>query len=172
MEETTFTKDETSYLIFACTKCKQFSYVKTVQKTKKCLRCGRTHRVVDILDKGEVVDGMTEAVNTVRMKQNELATPDFRSGSDFVVATRRVVKSKHIEKPLKSKDQEVNYAKKFNKLLEKLSALYKQFPHYMIEMMAEDYEIPAIELKTLINNAKKSGILIKNSEDLLSIKQK
>ena len=173
MEDIEFKKDETPYLIFACKKCQQYSYVKTVQKTKKCLRCGRTHQVREILEGGEIVNGMTEAVNTVKSKQNELATPEFRSGSDFVVGTNRVARPKNKRKVVKDEEnQEVDYVEKFNEMLLELSNLYTQFPKYMIEIMAEDYQIPAIELETLVRSAKKSGTLIKNGDNDLYYKHK
>jgi len=165
MEDNTIKKDETPYLIFACTKCKEYSYVKTTQKTKKCLRCGRNHQVRDILKEGEVVSGMMEAVNAVKRKQNELATPEFRSGSDFVVATNTFARPKNSVSALRNTDQSIDYKEKFNKMLLELSKLYKRFPEYMLEIMVENYGIPAIELKMLINKAKKSGILIKNGDN-------
>lgn len=165
MEDIAFKKDETPYLIFACKKCGGFSYVKTVQKTKKCLRCGRKHEVQDIFKKGELVSGMTEAVNTVKRKQNELATPEFRSGGDFVVATHSVARPKSMKNALESKDQEIDYTPKFNEMLFELSRLYKKFPRYMLDIMAEDYKIPPIELVSLIRSAKKSGMLIKKGAD-------
>ena len=165
MEDITIKKDETPYLIFKCKKCKEYSYVKTTQSTKKCLRCGRVHQVREILKSGEVVYGMTEAVNTVKKNQNELAIPEFRSGSDFVVATLSVTLPKSRAKAVKNEDQIINYKENFVEMLFELSKLYKRFPKYMLEIMAEDYEIPAIELKILIRNAKKSGMLIKNDDD-------
>jgi len=165
MEDVGFKKDETPYLVFACKKCQEYSYVKTVQKTKKCLRCGRTHQVRDILSDGEEVIGMTEAVNAVKRKQNEIATPEFRSGSDFVVATNRVARPKSRVDTKIQEDQEINYEQKFNEMVIELSSLYKRFPKYLLEIKAEDYQIPPIELKSLIRNAKKSGILIKNEDD-------
>ena len=165
MEDITIKKDETPYLIFKCKKCKEYSYVKTTQSTKKCLRCGRVHQVREILKNGEVVYGMTEAVNTVKKNQNELAIPEFRSGSDFVVATFSVTQPKSRAKAVKNEDQIINYKENFVEMLFELSKLYKRFPKYMLEIMAEDYEIPAIELKILIRNAKKSGMLIKNDDD-------
>ncbi len=166
MEEIGFKKDETPYLIFACTKCNQFSYVKTVQKTKKCLRCGRTHKVKDILNSGEEAIGMTEAVNAVKRKQNEIANPEFRSGSDFVVATNAPLKPKNKVKALKkNEDQEIDYSSNFTEVILDLSRLYKKFPKYLIEIKAEDYQIPENELNKLINSAIKNGILIKNSGD-------
>jgi len=172
MEDIGIKKDETPYLIFACKKCKEFSYVKTTQKTKKCLRCGRTHQVQRILNDGEVVCGMTEAVNSVKRKQNELAIPEFRSGSDFVVATNTIARPKSRVAALRNEDQEVDYTEKFTEMLLELSKLYKRFPKYMLEIMAEDYGIPKIELKTLIRSAKKSGTLIKNGDNDLSYKFK
>ncbi len=89
MEEAGFKKDETPYIIFPCSKCKQYMYVKTTQKTKRCLRCGRSHKVVSINDSGEIVEGITEAVNTVKQKQAEFAIkengniPEFRAIGDF-----------------------------------------------------------------------------------------
>ena len=165
MEDIAFKKDDTPYLIFACKKCGGFSYVKIVQKTKKCLRCGRKHEVQDILKKGEVVSGMTEAVNTVKRKQNELATPEFRSGSDFIVATNTNIRPKSSIRALRNKDKEIDYTSKFTEMLLELSKLYKRFPNYMLEIMADDYQIPQIELKTLIRSAKKTGMLIKYDDD-------
>ena len=89
MEEIAFKKDESPYLVFTCKKCRQYSYVKTTQKTKKCLRCGRTHQVKDILSLGEIIYGMTAAVEVVKQKQTELAIPEFRSEGDFVVITNK-----------------------------------------------------------------------------------
>ena len=165
MEDVAVKRDETPYLIFACQKCGGFSYVKTVQKTKKCLRCGRKHLVQDILKNAEVVSGMTEAVDTVKRKQNELVTTEFRSGGDFIVATRSVDRPKGRKNALKSKDQEIDYRNKFNEMLIELSRLYKRFPEYLLEIIAEDYQIPSVELKTLIRSAKKSGVLNKNGDD-------
>jgi len=166
MEEVAFKKDETPYLVFTCKKCRQYSYVKTVQKTKKCLRCGRTHQVKDLLGSGEVVYGMTAAVNTVKQKQTELATPEFRSEGDFVVASNKyptrtppVKKSK--SKVLLDKDGDKNFnsdfMEQFSECLLELSKLYGKFPIYMLEIMAENYGIPAVELKMLIRSFKKQG---------------
>jgi hypothetical protein len=165
MEEIAFKKDETPYLVFVCKKCRQYSYVKTVQKTKKCLRCGRTHQVKDILNLGEIVSGMTEAVNTVKRKQTELAIPEFRSKGDFVVATNKfstrtpIKKSKRKVLSDKDSDKNIDYKEQFIEILIELSKLYGKFPKYMLEIMAENYGIPALELKFLIKSFKKQDIL-------------
>ena len=159
MEEIAFKKDETPYLIFMCRKCQQFAYVKTTQKTKKCLRCGRTHQVSS-LSEGEIVYGMTAAVDTVKKKQTELAVLEFRSSSDFVVATNNITRPKSRVNTLRNSDQEFDYKGKFNEMLMELSKLYGKFPKYMLEIMAENYGIPHSELCVLINEFKKNKILI------------
>jgi len=172
MEEINFKKDETPYLVFVCKKCQQYSYVKTFQKTKKCLRCGRTHQVKDILNLGEIVSGMTEAVNTVKRKQTELAIPEFRSEGDFVVATKKFPSRNPIEKSKdkvlsnKDNDKNIDFKEQFIEILLELSKLYGKFPKYMLEIMAENYEIPALELKLLIKSFKKLGIItvLKNED--------
>jgi hypothetical protein len=173
MEETAFKRDETPYLVFTCKKCRQYSYVKTTQKTKKCLRCGRTHQVKDILCSGELVYGMTEAVNTVKKKQTELAIPDFRSEGDFVVATNKtptrtpdkINKKKIVLGSDRDRDEIIDNAKNidlerlFSDVLFELSKLYGKFPKYMLEIMADNYGIPALELKLLTKIFKKRGII-------------
>jgi len=169
MEEIAFKKDESPYLVFTCKKCQQYSYVKTTQKSKKCLRCGRTHQVKDIISLGEVVYGMTAAVEAVKQKQTELAIPEFRSESDFVVATTKfqtrtpAKKSKKRVLSDKDKDSDKNinndFKELFSEALLELSKLYDKFPKYMLEIIADNYGIPALELKLLIKSFKKQGFL-------------
>jgi len=160
MEEVAFKKDKTPYLVFACKKCQQFSYVKISQKSKKCLRCGRTHLVENILSEGELVSGMSVAVDTVKKKQNELAVPEFRSHSDFIINT-----NSNKNKSDKFSFREINKGTKsentlkFKSLLLKLSKLYGKFPKYMIEIMAENEGIPSQDLPKLITEFKKKGFL-------------
>jgi len=173
MEEIAFKKDESPYLVFTCKKCRQYSYVKTTQKTKKCLRCGRTHQVKDILSLGEIVYGMTAAVEVVKQKQTELAIPEFRSEGDFVVAMSKTptrIPVKKSKKVLSNKDNDKNisfdFKEQFTEVLLELSKLYGKFPKYMLEIMADNYGIPAVELKLLIKSFKKLGILtvLKNKD--------
>ncbi|MBA7480618.1 hypothetical protein ES705_03150 [subsurface metagenome] len=171
MEELTFRNDETPYLVFACKKCRQYSYVKIVQKTKKCLRCGRTHQVKDILSLGEIVYGMTAAVDTVKQKQSELSVPEFRSESDFVVATNNFKdratepKSKRITLSEKNNDEDKSYEVKFKEMLLKLSNLYGKFPMYMLKIMAENYGIPTSKLTELVRGSKKAGLLTVSKDE-------
>ena len=160
MEEIAFKKDETPYLVFACKKCQQFSYVKISQKSKKCLRCGRTHLVENILHEGELVSGMTAAVDTVKKKQNELAVPEFRSHSDFKISTNNNKnKSDIFTHPEVSKATDPENTLKFKSILLKLSKLYGKFPKYMIEIMAENNGIPSQDLPKLITVFNKKGFL-------------
>ncbi len=180
MEEIAFKKDETPYLVFTCSKCRQYFYVKTTQKTKKCLRCGRSHQVKDIIGLGEIVYGMTEAVNIVKRKQTKLATPEFRSEGDFVVATNKfptrtpVKKSKSKVLSYEDSDKNIEFKEHFSEVLFELSKLYGKFPKYMLEIMAENYGIPALELKLLIKSFKKQGILIvlKNEDFYYQLEKK
>ena len=64
-------RDKKPYLVFKCKKCHQYSYVKINQKTKKCLRCGRTHQVRLIIPTGEIVYGITAALELVKEKQSK-----------------------------------------------------------------------------------------------------
>jgi hypothetical protein len=155
LAEKHFKKDETPYLVFVCKKCRQYLYVKTTQKSKKCLRCGFTHKVSSILDNGEMIEGMTAAVDFVKKRQNELAikelghTPEFRAFGDFKVTT------------LNPKNQcRGESDSKFEELLEEISTKYKKFPLYIIEIMAENYGITNADLKDLIKSFKKQGVLV------------
>ena len=91
LEEVAWKKDETPYLVFSCTKCNGFTYVKNTQKKKKCPRCGRVHVVSNISNRGEIINGISAAVDRVKEKQHELAikelgsSPEFRSLNDFKI---------------------------------------------------------------------------------------
>ena len=169
MEEMTWKRDETPYIIFSCNKCGQYMYVKETQKTKKCLRCGRSHIVTQIKNVSEVVKGMTSAVKIVKQKQNELAIkdlgnePEFRTSGDFKISNS-ISPKKFILTEFQVKDNKGNeddYLESFKKMLLELSKSYKEFPLSIIEIMAENYSVPNVELKNLIRNFQKQGILIR-----------
>ncbi|HEC40319.1 hypothetical protein LCGC14_1173030 [marine sediment metagenome] len=163
MEEVGFKKDETPYLIFACSKCKQFTYVKTTQKGKKCLRCGRQHKVESILNSGEIVNGMTKAVDGVKQKQGEFAIKEndgileLRSAGDFTISNKAVLDS--VSRKEKTKDADEDYYNQFKTMLSELSMTYKKFPYYLIEIMGEDYNIPETEIKILFQTSIAKGVL-------------
>ena len=166
MEDTKWKKDETPYMVFACTKCRQYSYAKTSQKSKKCVRCGYTHQVSKIIDGVEIVNGISNAVELVKKKQNDFALkklgsePDFRTLGDFKIFKKVKDKKKTI-----STYSIDNYYEKFKQILCNLSARYNSFPYYMIEIMAENYGIPKSEIKLLIRKLRKQGFLIQLNDD-------
>jgi len=168
MEEAAFKKDETPYLIFECSKCRQFMYVKTTQKGKKCLRCGRTHVVSKIIDSGEIVNGMTAAVEEVKKKQNEFGIselghgPELRAFSDFKVAGPP---SQNKEQKEVDIDSEEEFSEQFTRLLKEIGSTYKTFPAYVIEVMADNYMIPHSQLKFLKKLFENKGILKKLREN-------
>ncbi len=173
MEDIAWKKDETPYIIFACNKCQQYTYVKCSQKSKKCVRCGHTQSVSKITDRSIIVNGISSAVEFVKMKQNELAIkelgsePEFRTSRDFIVPGK-VVK---LKKFLKSDSVDSDYFDTFKTMLYNLSETHKSFPYYIIEIMAENYGIPLTEVKFLTRKFLKNGNLIrKNGEFVYKIK--
>jgi len=141
------------YLIFACTKCKQYSYVKTTQKTKKCLRCGRNHLVEKILDSGVIINGITKALEAVKARQNGLAIKDSKGGLNLRSENDFVIK-KESRKPKVLKIKELNYDELFKKILIEIknSLIYsakKGVPGYYIDMISKERNIPLENVKSL-----------------------
>ena len=171
MEDARWKKDQNPYVIFTCSKCKQYLYVKTTQKTKKCLRCGRQHKVSSIINSGEIVRGITKAVEMVQLRQNELAiielgtTPELRAADDFTVKSRPK-KIFDIDNSIDDND----YSSKFTKMLQEISDSYTVFPFYVLEIMVENYTIPSSELRILAKNSLKEGFLIRSGANSYRIK--
>jgi len=155
MDDLIWKKDENPYVVFKCAKCKQYIYVKTIQKTKKCLRCGRSYQVNKILKEGEVLKGIVNAMNRVKQKQNDLAleetgaNPDLRAINDFFVAGNDTSIDR-TSAASRKKGLKDDYDQSFNQLLVRLSKLYHEFPEYLIKILGEEFEIPDSELKLLI----------------------
>lgn len=174
MKKTEWKKDETPYLIFRCNKCKRYLYVKTIQKTKKCLQCGHMHKVSTILKSGEIINGLTSAIKTVKERQNELALKEmgnnleFRGSQDF-----KIVKKQKIKKlQLNSMGYNNDFTEKFKRMLIEISKTYKEFPYYIIEVMADNYGIPNSEIKILTRYFLKEGFLIRLENYFYSINDK
>jgi hypothetical protein len=173
MEDIAWKKDETPYIVFSCSKCHQYTYVKTTRKTKKCARCGRINNIPNISGMGELVIGISSAVELVKKKQEKLAIkelgthPEFRTFNDFKVAQSL----ENLEISHENTDEDLKYQTRFKEMLIKLSMMYKSFPYYIIEIMAENYDIPNSEIKLLTRSFRKQGILIrqKDSSYCLSI---
>lgn len=156
MEEEGWTRDTKPYLVFKCSKCDQYSYVRPTQKTKKCLRCGRVHQVKNIETSAIKVKGISEAVKEVQARQNKLGKTNFRTEKGFALAVNYNKNKNDIEKDNLSK---------FKEILKRLSDLYDEFPLFMIELMVEDTNIPKEEIDFLMNTLKHENFLteIKNS---------
>jgi hypothetical protein len=166
METSEWKKDTSPYIVFTCSKCGQYSYVKSTQKTKKCLRCNRTHQVKNITW-GIIVKGMTAAVETVKEKQNKLAIkelgeqPDLHTSTDFSVASSiDEGVSRYRRSKVKNVQEGENYDEWFKEGLKQLSKLYKQIPDYLLKMMAEEKLIPSNEGELLIKKFVQLGILL------------
>lgn len=54
---------------------------------------------------------------------------------------------------------EINYSDRFLEALHSLQKSYKKFPKFMIEIIAENYGIPSLEVKKLFNIFRKNGML-------------
>jgi len=174
MEEEGWKKDENPYLVIPCRKCKQYMYVKTTQKTKKCLRCGRQHTVSSIINSGEIVKGMTNAAEMVKTRQNELAvielgnTPEFRAVDDFTVRSRIRQSYEEIPKTKTTVDDNY-YISKFREMLVEISRWYRKFPFYILEIIAENYNIPNSEVKLLAKAFQKNGILVQTNDAIYRV---
>jgi hypothetical protein len=172
MEEERWKRDETPYLIFRCSKCQQYSYVKTIQKTKKCLRCNRTYQVQNLLGKGEIVKGMTSALERVKSLQNELArnklgrNPYLVSENGFSLPKNDCFTS--ISENPNVNDEVIEMENDFYpvllEMLYELSVIYKKFPLYLIDIMAEEKCIPLSSLPTLIRKAIREKKLKKTND--------
>jgi len=176
MEIEKWEKDETPYFLFACFKCGRVLYVKTVQKTKKCLTCNRVHQVAKLLGGTEIVYGMSKAIDEVKQRQNALAilevghTPDLRANSDFHVASHSIEHLEPHKKPMKSNEIDIDYGEAFKALLKDLSLKFTRFPGYMILMMAPDYHIPEPEVPILLSTFTQKGYLIALQNDYYTLK--
>ena len=166
-ENLTFKKDETPYIVFLCMKCKQYLYVKTTQATKKCLRCRHNNKMSKAKSSGYIVNGLSLAIEAIKEKQNELAfeklgeSPDLRAEGVFVISVKNrkrqdVISKKHE----KNTDGEINYTGIFKIMLNETFEEFKEVPFYVIELKAEDLEIPKKDIKLQMSKAIREGILI------------
>lgn len=176
METPKWEKDEKPYIVFTCLKCNQYMYVKTTQKTKKCLRCNRTHQVKNISG-GELVKGMSTAVLTVKKRQNELAIrelgnePELRGQNDFCVTDKRKTFGNQEKEKINVKIlEDDNYLEEFREILIHLAKMHKIIPIFLINIMTEEKMIPYDEVKFLMKKFENSGMLIPLKNNYYKIK--
>ena len=166
-------KDTTAYVLFKCPKCKQYLYAKTEQKTKKCLRCGVIHEAIKIIKTGEIVYGLSNAIEMVKKRQHELAlkelgnNPEFNSFHEFKITNPRG-KSKESSSYKEDID---DFNSTFITILEEIRRQYSTFPMYLIELKAEEYGIQKKELQILINSFTQKGILKKTKQGFFIFKK-
>ena len=172
MEISRWKKDETSYLIFSCSKCKRWLYVKITQKTKKCLNCNKSHPVQKMMERGYIVSGLSNAIATIKQKQNELAleemgsSPDLKTEKAFIIPNNCSLK-KAVPNP---KVLDGDHEETFKALLIQLSKKYKQFPKYLIMLLAKEYELPNHQISILISRFTKLGLLIPLKNNYYTLK--
>ena len=53
----------------------------------------------------------------------------------------------------------IDYSNRFLEVLQYLQSSYHKFPKFMIEIVAEDYGIPAQNIKSLTHNYIRNGML-------------
>ena len=162
-------KDKTSYIVFSCNKCSQYIYVRSSQKFKKCVRCGYIHKLEKRIDHGEIIKGISNAVDLIKKKQNDLAInelgsePEFRTLDDFTI-TQKVKLQKN---NAKFNNEVSEYFEKFKIMVCDLSKTHNSFPYYAIEIMAENYGIPKSEVKLLTKRLLRKGFLVRLKDNYL-----
>ncbi len=164
-------RDTTAYVIFRCAECGQCMYVKSTQKTKRCLRCRKTYKVPVILDKMvvEEVNGMTNAVERVKELQHQLALkqlgnePDLATPDSFAVASCSPRRGKRTSGIPSQKLTPLE--QRFLALLRDVSAKYEVFPFYLLGLASIEYGFEANELELLVRTFVKKGILVKKAQN-------
>lgn len=168
MEGLTFKKDEKPYLVFPCTKCGQYTYAKLTQKGKKCLRCGRSHQLEKMKNVGEIISGMSNAVETVKQRQNEPAReelgrdPDFESKNSFrkgFVSDFEPQNSGDHESKDVDGSKDMSAYENFKGILLSKTKHFPTFPKYVLELLAEEAGISKKEMKAFVRKLLKEGFL-------------
>ncbi len=177
MEEMGFVKDEKPYIIFKCTKCGRYLYVKKEgQKGKKCPmpRCGRSHPVVSIKIE-EIVLGLTAAVDTVKQRQNEMVSQEFgnvssfRTTNDFVINSKvQIIPSQSSKKKVKL-SEEVDYKAVFYAMLKDIRKSYDFIPEYVLCMKAKEFSIPVSELKLALKHGIRNKLISHEKDNYFRI---
>jgi len=119
---------------------------------------------------------MTEAVERVKMLQNELAqkelgrSPDLVSERGFSLVKTNDFIQTSVNRSIYAhiiEGAEDNYTL-FLEMLVKINARYKKFPRYLIDIMAKSSGIPLSEIPSLIRKALREERLFQK-KDLYSV---
>ena len=149
-------KTPTEYIVFQCTKCNQYTYAKTIQKGKKCVRCGRNHIVANL--KGDIVSSPNQAMKLVKKLQNEAYSVNrFRSTKKSIPLT---LTDPLTGAPLPKLPQTNSQLDKLLRKIvewqqnEQISAL-EGFPEYIVEYIAQEIEPDPTQRTVLIRKLHK-----------------
>ena len=116
------------------------------------------------MGKGEIVKGMTAALNRVKELQNQLGgNPKLASQDGFSIASSGASTSFSQPQENEIKNEDDLYPA-FLSLLIELSKSYKEFPYHLIELMADDKGISKSKIHSLVRKALRENALTqKNS---------
>ena len=148
----------TNYIIFACSKCNQYTYAKSDQKGKKCPRCGRGHVITEV--NGEIVESLVEASNLVRKLQSNFAgqKPRLESKSfGFSVLNQKKSEEVVVNKK-KSIEEGISY-KEYLICIKNLKAIYTEMPAHIYSMFLQKKGLSEAEINQFSSVAIKENKL-------------
>lgn len=141
-------EDFSMYVVFPCSKCHQYTYGRKDQKGKKCPRCGRYHKMEDVLNGTymELVETLKEANLLVRKRQNTYSEKRYGDnpylstvGSGFLINPKKFIKKKKktknfTEQEIKRDFEQKNDFLDFCNILDELNGKYTQGPIKIFDM--------------------------------------
>jgi len=104
------------------------------------------------------INGMTNALNTVKKRQHLLALKELGHAPDFEGKNAFMIYQDRAEFQCVDSTVIVDY-EGFKKLFLELYHEYKEFPRYLIEMYAEEKEIDPSELNSYLTRGLKKGFI-------------
>ena len=140
------------FIIFKCPKCKQFSYFRKQQKTKKCLRCGKVFQVSKLTNIIDEVIGHANAVKLVKELQNNISNsiqdlgPNFHATDEKILSLTNFTNIISLDHEKISRNHENNLEAQFHEILADLRKQYKKFPKYLIDILVSDRGLPLKEI--------------------------
>ncbi|TXT65427.1 MAG: hypothetical protein BAJALOKI1v1_430018 [Promethearchaeota archaeon] len=166
-------KDKKPYIIFQCAKCRQYMYVKPAQKSKKCLRCGKMHSLQAIKEchQVDIVYGMSNALNRVKSLQNDFALKYIKAAPALQAQYQfsPIKKNNEANTVKKTAAQEKTKEEVVRILIMDLSHQYKEFPSYMLSMVAQEHNIDQKTLDGIIRHFIREKELIATNSGYLKV---
>jgi len=176
-------EDFSMYVVFPCSKCYQYTYGKKDQKGKKCPRCGRYHKMEDVLNGTymELVETLKEANLLVRRKQNTYSEKRYGNNpylstvsSSFLINPKKSTKRKKVtknftEQEVKNDFERGNNFSDFCNILDELKEKYTQGPIKIFDMFFRKKGFTYNEIKrfkSIAINKKKITMFNKERDNL------